>query len=189
MNKRNLFIIIEGPDNVGKSTLIQNLKNKFNNFTLHALHYSNVKQESPAKTIEYSTKMYTEMFQNMFECSKYDKSGMIFDRSHLGEMVYGPIYRGYTGEYVLDVERKFKHIHPIWDNLYLITLIDQPDNLIMRDDGLSFSTDKEKKKTEINNFINAHDKSLIKNKLLINIVHSDAEKVSERVTHFINHTY
>jgi len=30
---------------------------------------------------------------------------------------------------------------------------------------------------------------LIKNKLLINIVHSDAEQVSERVTHFINHTY
>ncbi len=189
MTPRNLFIIVEGPDNVGKSTLIQNLKNKFNNFTFHNLHYSNVKQESPSKTIEYSTKMYTEMFQLMFECSKYENTGMILDRSHLGEMVYGPIYRGYTGEYVVDIERKFKHIHPIWDNLYLITLIDQPENLIKRDDGLSFSIDLEKKQTEINNFINAHDKSLIKHKLMINILHSDATKVAERVKHFINHTY
>ena len=189
MDKRNLFIIIEGPDNVGKSTLIQNLKNNFNNFTLHNIHYSNVKQESPAKTIEYSTKLYTEMFQNMFECSKYEKSGMILDRSHIGEMVYGPVYRGYTGEYVLDIERKFTHVHPVWDNLYLITLIDQPENLINRDDGLSFSIDIKKKETEINNFINAYEKSLIKNKLLINIVHSDAAKVSERVTHFINNVY
>jgi hypothetical protein len=104
-------------------------------------------------------------------------------------MVYGPVYRGYTGEYVLDIERKFTHVHPIWDNLYLFTLIDQPENLIKRDDGLSFSIDVKKKETEINNFINAYEKSLIKNKLLINIVHADAAKVSERVTHFINNVY
>lgn len=189
MSTRNLFIIIEGPDNVGKTTLIQNLKNHYNNFTLHSVHYSNVRQPSPEKTIEYSTKLYTEMFQTMFETSRYDKSGMIFDRSHLGEMVYGPIYRDYTGEYVLDIERQFTHIHPVWDSLYLITLVDEPENLIKRDDGLSFSTDLGKKTVEISNFINAHNKSLIKHKLLLNIASHNAEQAAKKTIEFINVDY
>lgn len=186
MANRNLFVIIEGPDNVGKTTLIQNLKNHYNNYTLHSVHYSNVRQNSPEKVIEYSTKLYTEMFQSMFEMSKYDKAGMIFDRSHLGEMVYGPIYRDYTGEYVIDIERKFTHVHPIWDNLFLITLYDEPENLIMRDDGLSFSTDLIKKQNEINNFKNAHTNSLIKHKLLVNIKYNNAEQAADLAIKFIN---
>lgn len=189
MSTRNLFIIIEGPDNVGKTTLIQNLKNHYNNFTLHSVHYSNVRQSSPEKTVEYSTKLYTEMFQMMFETSRYDKSGLIFDRSHLGEMVYGPIYREYTGEYVLDIERQFTHIHPVWDNLYLITLVDEPENLIKRDDGLSFSTDLNKKKIELGNFVNAQNKSLIKHKLLLNIAENNAEQAAKKVIDFINIVY
>ena len=59
----------------------------------------------------------------------------------------------YTGEYVLDIEKNFSTYAAIWDNLYLITLVDEPQNLIDRDDGLSFSIDLDKKTTEIDNFI------------------------------------
>ena len=31
---------------------------------------------------------------------------LIFNRSHLGETVYSPLYRGYSGDYVFDIEKK-----------------------------------------------------------------------------------
>lgn len=182
---RNIFIICEGPDNVGKSTLIKNLKDHFNDYTLHTLHYSNVKQDSPEIVQEYSTKLYTEMFDVMLNSTAYNKSGIICDRSHLGEMVYGPIYRGYSGEYVIGIERKFSNIHSIWNNLFLITLYDEPENLIRREDGLSFTTDLEKKKIEIDNFKSAHEKSTIRNKLILNIKDQDALNVKDLVINFI----
>lgn len=182
---RNLFIIIEGPDNVGKTTLIQNLKNHFNQYTFQTLHFSAVKHSSIEEGIAYSTKQYTEMFELMQHFIKYDKSGIICDRSHLGEMVYGPIYRNYTGEYVLDIEKKYHHIHDLWNNIVLITLYDEPENLIAREDGLSFSADIDKKTTEINNFKHAHDMSTIKNKLLLNIAHHDEQAAKFAVINYI----
>lgn len=154
--------------------------------TFHTLHYSNVKQPSKEDVMKYSAKLYKEMFDLMFFVSARESAGVICDRSHLGEMVYGPIYREYTGEYVLDIEQTFKNIHPIWDNLVLVTMYDEPENLIARDDGLSFSTDLSKKTTEINNFKAAHEKSLIKHKLLLNIKDHNAEQAIQAVLAFIN---
>lgn len=183
--KRNIFIIIEGTDRVGKSTLINNIKQHFNQYTLHALHYSNVKQETKEAVQTYSTKMYTEMFDIMEHLTTINMCGVICDRSHLGECVYGPMYRGYSGEYILDIEKKFNYFHPVWDNLFLFTLYDSPERLIERDDGLSFSTDLVKKQTEIDGFLKAHDLSLIKHKKLINIEHHNAEQAIQAVVDFI----
>lgn len=185
MTPRNLFIIVEGPDNVGKTTLIQNLKNYYNDLTFHTMHYSNVRQDSPESTIAYSKHLYMQMFDIMLNQTKYGFSGIICDRSHLGEMVYGPIYRNYDGEYVLDIEKKYSHIHSVWDNLLLVTLVDNPENLIAREDGLSFSTDLAKKQTEIANFINASQKSTIKHKVLINIKNHDEKKALAAVAGYI----
>lgn len=165
-------IIIEGPDNVGKSTLISNLKNHYNTITLHNLHYSNVK----GSNIEYCKKLYFEMFSLLTS----DKS-FICDRSHLGEMVYGPLYRDYSGEFVLDIEKQFDT-----SEITLITLIDDAESLIERDDGLSFSTDIDIKRRELSNFINAHVKSNIKNKLLVNIKDFNEELLKNHIIKFIN---
>jgi len=181
-----MYIIIEGIDNVGKSTLITNLKNYYNKYTLHTLHYSNVKQSTTEKTIEYNKKLYFEMFEMMFETIKKDKKGIICDRSHLGEMVYGPIYRDYDGEYVLDIERNFHNILDLFNNLILITLVDDAENVVERDDGLSFSIDLNKKQDEIQKFINAHNKSTIKNKLLINVKDYPEKELITKVTDYIN---
>ena len=182
---RNLYIIVEGPDNVGKSTLIQNIKNHFNNFTMHSLHYSNVRQNSPEAVIEYSENLYAGMFEIMVHQSRFENSGVICDRSHLGEMVYGPIYRDYSGEYVLDIEKSYQHLRFLWDNLVLVTLVDEPARLIGRDDGLSFSIDLSKKTTEINSFITAHSRSNIQHKLLVNIKDHNEEEALKAVVEFI----
>lgn len=182
---RNLFFIIEGPDNVGKTTLIQNIKNRFNDYTFHALHYSNVKQRSTPVIIQYNLKLYIEMFDLMSTINDSKiASGVICDRSHLGEMVYGPIYREYSGEYVLDIEEEYSK-NDFWNSVFLITLYDEPENLIKRDDGLSFTTELEKKTKEINNFKFAHDQSYIKNKLLLNIKDHNAEQAIDAVVKFV----
>lgn len=186
---RNLFLIVEGPDNVGKSTLINNLNNYYNKITLHNLHYSNVKQENTAEVIKHNKKLYTEMFELMTFTLKNDKAGLIFDRSHLGEMVYGNIYRSYTGDYVLDIEKKFHNILDIFENLFLITLVDEPENLISREDGLSFSTDLDKKQRELELFDLTHNSSSISNKLIINIKDKDAEAVFKEVSSYIDSKY
>lgn len=186
---RNLFVIIEGCDNTGKSTLINNLKNYYNKITLHNLHYSNVKQDNISEVIKYNKKLYNEMFELMTFELKNDKTGLIFDRSHLGEIVYGNIYRGYSGDYVLDIEKKFNHILDVFENLFLITLVDEPENLISREDGLSFSVELDKKQRELELFDLAHTSSTIKNKLIINIKNKDAEAVFKEVTEFIDSKY
>lgn len=186
---RNLFLIVEGPDNVGKSTLINNLNNYYNKLTMHNLHYSNVKQENTIEVIKHNKKLYDEMFRLMIYALKQDYTGVICDRSHLGEIVYGNIYRGYTGDYVLDIEKDYHHILDIFENLFLITLVDEPENLISREDGLSLSTDLDKKQRELELFDLAHNSSNIKHKLIINIKDKDAEAVFKEVTEFIDSKY
>ncbi len=186
---KDLFLIIEGADRMGKSTLITNIKNHYNNYTLHQLHYSNVKQSTPEKTIQYSTKLYIEMFELIQEISEQHKnSGVICDRSHIGEMIYGPLYRGYSGKYVLSIESLF-HGFDFWNDLILITLIDKAENVIKRDDGLSFSTDLEKKKNEISKFKLAHIESTIQNKLLLDISEHNENQAIQAVVEFINTIY
>jgi len=185
MNKsKNIFVIVEGPDNVGKTTLINNIKNNFNDVIFQTMHFSNVKQQSSEDVVEYSKKLYSDMFYVMSCMQGIVAGGVICDRSHLGEMVYGPIYRGYTGEYVLSIEDTYAN-SKFFENLILITCYDDPENLIERDDGLSFSLDLETKKTEISNFLNAHEQSNIKHKLLLNIKNYNAEQASAATTHAI----
>jgi thymidylate kinase len=187
MKKRNYFIVVEGPDNVGKSTLIKGLKNLMSDYIMQSLHYSSVKHKTTEDCIEYNKKLYTMMFDIMKFSIQFDKSGLIFDRSHLGELVYGPMYRGYSGEYCLDIENKFKNIIDIYNNLYLIVLVDEPENLIKRDDGLSFSTKVDKKIEEIQRFEYAYEQSNIKNKLFINIKDKDEKDVLKEVLEFLEY--
>ena len=184
----NLLIIVEGPDNSGKSTLIKNIKNHFNHIAIQNLHYSNVNQSSIEDTISYTKKLHRDMFELMEFVTSVDNSGVICDRSHLGEMIYGPIYRGYDGEYVLDIEREY-HNRDIWNKIVLITMYNSPENLIDRDDGLSFSTDINKKKNEIDNFVNAHNKSTITKKVLIDVGENTEEETFQQVLNLIKEIY
>lgn len=174
-------IIIEGPDNVGKSTLINNIKKTFNTSTFHTLHYSNVRQPTIEEHIEYSSLLYKEMFSICDFITKNQNSNTICDRSHIGEMVYSPLYRNYSGDYVLYIEKEQSNL----DDYILIVLIDDPNNLIKRDDGLSHSVDPYKKQQEIDLFKDAYNKSLIKNKLLVDVSKYDEKQLAKFTTELI----
>ena len=177
------FIIIEGTDNVGKDTQQNLIIERMSNHVFHKLHYSSLPfRDDKTLHATYSKKMYDDMFKMMMECKDKDIN-LIFNRSHLGETVYAPLYRGYSGDYVLDIEKKY--VKALRENLYLITLTNNPHTILKRDDGKSFYGNEEEIKAEIDGFNRAHRLSGIKNKLHIDVGTMSAIDVSHLILNFL----
>ncbi len=179
------FIIIEGTDNTGKDTQQNLIIEKVNNLVFQKLHYSSLPfKDDKEKHISYSQKMYDDMFKLMM-ASKDKDINLIFNRSHLGESVYSPLYREYSGDYVFDIEKKY--VKQLRKELYLITLTNDPHTILKRDDGLSFYGNEEEVKAEVDGFNRAHRLSKIKNKLKIHLGTMSAEEVSNIIIDFLRH--
>jgi len=176
------FIIIEGPDRVGKDTQQNLIIKNFPNLAFHKVHYSSVPFDGE-QGIEYSAKMYNDMFKMMMSCKDNDVN-IIFNRSHLGESVYSALYRGYNGDYIFDIEDKY--VNALRKNLYLITLVNDAKIIYKRDDGKSFYKFEEEVKAEVDGFKRAHKKSKIKNKLMMNVGTMSADEISFIIKDFIN---
>ena len=172
--------IIEGLDRLGKSTLIKNIQHRFGFYQV--IHFSKPeildKYRLEAATIPsgqmvaqsfFGEQQYLyqkDSFKNMFRMMSTPVVGtrIIFDRAHLGEMVYAPMYRGYAGDYVMDLERMYamEYSHRV----RMILLIE--DFKISKhfvEDGQSF--DPTKRLQEQNKFIEAFDASIIPDKRVV----------------------
>lgn len=170
MNK----FMIEGLDRLGKDTLIQNIQHVRGYHQV--LHFSKplelrCYEPSPtgmtaAEMKSTSLRAYQEAsFRTMFSLVRDAKySNIICNRAHLGECVYAPLYRGYRGDYVFDLERAFKMDQAF--NLRLVLLTQDftlADDII--DDGESF--DFSKRQDEQALFISAFERSLIPDKRVV----------------------
>lgn len=179
-----MVIILEGPDNTGKGTQIKKLQPLLTDKPLHVMHYMAIKGLGMDEIKDYSREMYTQMFA--ITRMWYDKTNFLLDRAHIGETVYSPMYRNYNGDYVFDIEQKFASQDPdFWNQVILITFIDKPENLISRDDGLSFTVQKDKKQNEIDAFIRGTEMSNIKHKLVLNIDGKDEDTVFDETKTFL----
>jgi hypothetical protein len=107
-----------------------------------------------------------ELNDNMFRLIATEKLPLIFDRTHLGEMVYAPLYRGYDGNYIYDIERRHLSNMSNESDVRLILLTTSNFDMLV-DDGLGF--DFSKKEEEQARFINAFNKSQIKNKVIVDV--------------------
>jgi hypothetical protein len=176
---------LRGPtDNTGKDTQQNLIIEKLHNLVFHKVHYSSLPFKNDLdKHTSYSKKMYDDMFKLMM-LSKDSDINIIFNRSHLGETVYSPLYRGYSGDYVFDIEKEY--VNELRENLYLITLTNDPHIIWSRDDGKSFYKNEEGIKAEIDGFRRAHRLSKIKNKLMINIGTSSADDISKIIIDFLS---
>lgn len=155
--------IIEGIDRIGKSTLIKNLEHKLGyHQKIHCpkpelLDCYNENLNNPLEA--YQRERYNAFFEFM-----HNDSCIIFDRGHLSEVVYSPIYRGYSANHLFDMEKEnnldFKN------DLFLILLICS-DTSFLVDDGKSL--DFSKKDVEQKSFKQAFALSNIKNKLIIDV--------------------
>ena len=100
-------LLIEGLDRLGKSTLAEKIQDKLGYHTY--FHCSKPKKlaKYTGSNIESPERRYQkETFHNMFKICETDIN-VIFDRAHLGEIVYSPGIRGYNGDYVFNIEKKY----------------------------------------------------------------------------------
>lgn len=176
-------IIIEGIDRTGKNTLIDGIKNQLGYFqTVHyqkpeildsfmklARHQLDLPDDSMhPKVTKAALKHYqAQSFSDMFKLLSTDVR-FIMNRAHLGEFVYAPRYRGYSGDFIFDIENSFKEDQTSnFHDTTLLVLLHTSSFDFMKDDGLSF--DFSKKDEEQMDFVRAFEKSDIKHKLMLDI--------------------
>ncbi len=161
--------MIEGLDRLGKSTLIEGIINRLGYYDI--IHYSKPKVlDVYAKDAIIDGELVKAQaywsyqrasFQNMFDlcCSQ---ARIIFDRAHLGEYVYSPMYRGYSGQYVFDYERIYG-LHQRNDIRLILLYEDMDVARHFVDDGQSLGP-VEKRAEEQERFFEAFELSHIKDK-------------------------
>lgn len=170
--------IIEGVDRLGKGTLINGLLQNLGHHTV--IHY-----DKPKKLKYFDeTGGWTGKLGELGDLGRYqylsfvhgfdllrNSSNIIFDRFHLGETVYGPRYRGYSGDYVFDLEDGFTKSMDAWTKGYAkrvrMILLTTSDFSFIEDDGDSF--DFNAKEAEQEDFIAAFERSSMPVKVLIDV--------------------
>jgi thymidylate kinase len=180
---KNLLIVMEGQDRVGKDTQITLVKKLlYPERIFQVLHYSKVPFETNKENMVYSIKLYYDMFRLFYK----NDFNLIANRSHIGEMVYGPLFRHYDGSYVLEIERRFMD-NQKWQNIALITMVNDAEILLKREDGSSLSGGKLNiMNKERDMFKEAHDRSLIENKFLIECKEDSPETIGGKIANFIS---
>lgn len=166
---------IEGLDRLGKSTLVEGIQRELGFFQI--IHFG-----KPQRLEKYQGALMPEnlaydkdvcdpqLFHYQRECfrnsMKLVQSGarIIFDRWHLGEAVYAPMYRKYDGNYVFDLEKRYDLDEGRHVRLILLTE-DFVSSQHFESDGMSF--DDSKREDEQNRFIASFNKSVIQDKRII----------------------
>lgn len=87
-----MIIVVEGPDGVGKSTLINHLKKNFFNENVNIFKFSDISDIS---------------FENYKEKLEINVKNIIFDRFNLSEDVYSTVYERHPKNSLLDHLRTF----------------------------------------------------------------------------------
>lgn len=169
------LIIIEGPDNCGKNTLINEISENF--LTVTNIHYTKPENKYVQNTL---FRGYAYAIVNKV----YDTDAIILNRSHYGEYVYGCLYRGVSDKDALDIINEIDKIylnHNI--DAYYIQLMCDSDKLLMRnDDGKSLSENKlDRIHTEIKRFKEIYNKSILDNKKLIYVNDGDEFRPKDEI--------
>ena len=187
------LVIVEGLDRCGKDTLINHISSIHSNIIKR--HWSFPK----GNTDEEKTSYQKEQFDNEFNLWAFFKSRgarfkenlvMIWNRSHLGELVYGSLYRNSKPEeWVINLEYEFDLGED--SDVYLIYLYADPEFLVTVEDGKSYSSKLEDKKKEMILFEKAINSSTIKNKLILKVNddfgnYKSQEDIHKQVVSFIN---
>jgi thymidylate kinase len=171
------IIICEGTDRVGKSSLIEGICKHYEYDNVNIRHLG-----KPPKTVDkddvYKWQMSCfikegELAHNIcameFNEHTYYENKIIYNRYYQGEYVYGIMFRDYKKEFITHRLNEFEKQYIIPHNTHLITMIGDPTFLLDQEDGNSFSQNLEQKTQEIELFKEIHEKSIIKNKLLLRV--------------------
>lgn len=177
MNKK--LIIIEGTDNVGKDTVINQLLNKYKDAKVYHCEKPKSKDAKEAAKEQYNS------FLNLAKENSTSKDEIIIhNRSWYGEYVYGVKYRNNNENEVKKSILEFERI--ILDNIDDVCLImllsDNSDFLVNNDDGLSISkANKELIEDETKKFEEIFKFSTIPNKCIVYVNNGENWKTKEEI--------
>ena len=183
------LIIIEGPDNCGKNTLIQNIVD--NNDIIEVIHCH--KPVNPDRDpFEEMTDTYYQHYNNIVNEYKNNYIDVIvFNRFYQSEYVYGPLYRNgdpdKIKELINDIEIKL--IYNIgWENIYYVQLLsDSPDVLINNEDGQSLSTGQyDMINEELKRFKDVYDMSILNKRIIYVNINNEFRKKEYILNDFNN---
>lgn len=163
------LLIVEGTDRCGKDTLIDTICSSYSNVIKR--HWSFPKGNTNEEKTKYQKDSFDKEFkfyQDMKSRHMLKDSIMVWNRSHIGEMVYGSIYRNSNPEeWVMQLEEKFGFDKD--SDVYLVYLHADPEFVVKEDDGNSYSAKLEDKTRELNTFESAVNSSKIPRVLKIKV--------------------
>lgn len=183
------LIIIEGTDNTGKDTLISKLLERFPTLTL--IHCG--KPYSQKYSANEQDGLFTVYAQNIVDGKYNNTHAIIMNRSHIGEYVYGVLYRGRKKEEVKTMIDNIDNLFINTENLevYYIQLLCSSEYLLFKnEDSKSLSNgDMNKIDKERKAFEEIFENSKL-NKRLIYVNEGDnfrtREEIFNEVWRFIN---
>lgn len=159
-------VIIEGPDNLGKTTLACLIQKEF------ALHDPTIEHCGPPEgdgdqALEYQLKYLATTMKSFH----HDDGLEIWDRSIIGECVYGPMYREYDHDrYEMHLVKELESIESRLFNIVLYTNGDVYKQMGIQskaDETKAYQTQKASPKIAIK-FVDVFTKLALKHTLYIN---------------------
>lgn len=159
-----MLILIEGLERCGKTTMVNHLRSIIKNPKLIVNHCAKPpKGLTPLETREWSYRYYFGLLVKFDQLSN-DGWDIIMDRAHIGEYVYGHMYRGNSAnEDFMFFPEQFINI----SDTYLVLLTDDPSEVLKREDGMSLSQTYDRIQFERERFTEGFSKSKILNKFHI----------------------
>ncbi len=160
-----MILIIEGMDRCGKSTLVEQLRKRYFTDPRILIHHSS----SPPK-VEDQNEWEVQHYKSLLDTSYYlnyaESFNVIYDRFHLGAIVYGKKYRNADPEDIYSIEHLLVRKD---DEIALVLLTDWTSNIMERDDENSLESGPDEFDETRMAFEEAFKRSIIPNKLHINI--------------------
>jgi hypothetical protein len=158
--------LIEGIDRVGKNMLAHSLLDRFGyHLVIHydrppaLTFYAGAGESSPERLFQEAS------FRTLFQMLHHSDIRLIANRAHLGEVVYAPMYRGYSGDYVFALEENL-HV-AAWSHVRVVLLTE--DFRCSRhfvDDGKSLGA-AQAREAEQDAFVRAFSRSAFADKRLV----------------------
>ncbi len=171
-------LILEGVDNVGKSTVANMIKERlsYKDFffdNIEIIHFTGpprgmTQYENFVNQLTHIEKIANDPGNNL----------VITDRDIYGEMVYGPTYRNEDPTWIWDLEDGYPSLTK--ESLFIL-LEDTAKNSIKRDDGLSFTTSRFKRYQEMLKFRKAFKDSAVPYKHRVRITKKSPETVTREI--------
>lgn len=184
------LIIVEGPDNSGKNTLLHNIIDDYNDVKIIHCHKPGSDVEDPFQAMKEIYWKYTE--EVVHDSNENYIDVVAFNRFHISEYVYGQIYRNGNPDLIKEMISELDDylIQNIgYENVFYIQLnCTYPKLLLNNEDGLSLSEGNiDKIRNELDKFNEIYEFSALnKIQICINDSEGNFRQRSEIVKEFKN---